>query len=117
MDKRTHWFEYFPGNFVWSQSMMAVIEMAPWGAAAMGEVDQVGRRLKDRQGDGEAWFAEWHAMGEDMERKAKAAAAASHPLTAGTYYLHAGTYYLYSERFIPPSERKFASYRNSMRCM
>jgi len=21
-----HWFEYFPGNFVWSQQMMAMID-------------------------------------------------------------------------------------------
>ena len=113
---RRHLFEYFPGNFVWSQSMMSIIDMAAWGAASMGEVDQVGKRLKNREGDNEAWFIEWHAMGEDMERKAKAAAQANHQLTAGTYYLHAGVYYLYSERFIPPGERKFASYRHSMHC-
>src|SRR5512141_3072021 len=111
---RHHIFEYFPGNLVWSQSMMAIIDMAAWGAASMGEVDQVGRRLKQREGDNEAWFTEWHAMGEDMERKAKAAAQANHQLTAGMYYMHAGVYYLYSERFIPPSERKFASYRHAM---
>jgi alpha-beta hydrolase superfamily lysophospholipase len=114
--ERTHIFEYFPGNFVWSQSMMAIIDMAAWGASAMGEVDQVGRRLKAREGDNEAWFAEWHAMGENMERKAEAARAEGHELTAGTYYLHAGVYLLYSERFIPPSERKFQSYRRAMRC-
>ncbi len=75
----------------------------------MGEIDQVGQRLKGREGDNEAWFSEWHALGADMERKAEAAAAANHQLTAGTYYLHAGVYYLYSERFIPPSERKWAA--------
>jgi len=111
-----HWFEYFPGNFVWSQQMMSMIEMSIWGAAAMGEIDQVGQRLKDRQGDNEAWYTEWHALGEDMERKAKAAAEARHQLTAGTYYLHAGVYYLYAERFIPPSERKWESYRRSVHC-
>ncbi len=114
---REHLFEYFPGNFVWSQSMMSIIDMAAWGAASMGEAHQVGMRLREREGDNEAWFEEWHAMGEDMERKAQAAAAANHQLTAGTYYLHAGVYLLYAERFIPPSERKFESYRHSMRCM
>ena len=113
---RKHLFEYFPGNFVWSQSMMSIIDMAAWGASAMGEIDQVGRRLKLREGDNEAWFDEWHAMGEEMERKAEAARDAGHALTAGTYYLHAGVYLLYAERFIPPSERKFASYRRSMNC-
>jgi alpha-beta hydrolase superfamily lysophospholipase len=113
---REHFFEYFPGNFVWSQSMMSIIDMAAWGASAMGEVDQVGRRLKLREGDNEAWFEEWHAMGEDMQRKAEAARDAGHPLTAGTYYLHAGVYLLYAERFIPPGERKFEGYRRAMRC-
>jgi alpha-beta hydrolase superfamily lysophospholipase len=111
-----HWFEYFDGNFVWSQQMMSMIDMAAWGAAAMGEIDQVGQRLKDRQGDNDAWFDEWHAMGEDMEKKACAAEAANHPLTAGTCFLHAGVYFLYAERFTPPGERKFASYRRSMNC-
>ena len=111
-----HWFEYFPGNFVWSQQMMSMIDMAVWGATAMGEIDQVGQRLKGREGDNEAWFSEWSAMAEDMERKARAADAAGHPLTAGTYYLHAGSYFLWSERFIPPSERKFNAYRRSMQC-
>ena len=113
---RNHIFEYFPGNFVWSQSFMSIIDMAAWGAAAMGEVDQVGRRLRLREGDNEAWFEEWHAMGEEMQRKAEAARDANHQLTAGTYYLHAGVYLLYAERFIPPSDRKFQSYRRAMNC-
>lgn len=113
---RNHLFEYFPGNFVWSQSMMSIIDMAQWGASSMGEVDQVGRRLKEREGDNEAWFEEWHAMGEEMERKAETAREANHPLTAGTYYLHAGVYLLYAERFIPPGERKFRSYARAMKC-
>ena len=111
-----HWFEYFPSNFVWSQQMMSMIDMAAWGAAAMGEIDQVGQRLKGREGDNEAWFTEWCAMAEDMERKARAAQAANHQLTAGTYFLHAGVYFLWAERFTPPGERKFNTYRRSMSC-
>ena len=109
-----HWFEYFPNNFVWSQQMMSMIDMAAWGAGAMGEIDQVGQRLKDRIGDNDAWFDEWTRMAEDMQQKAQAAAAANHQLTAGTYYLHAGTYFLWSERFTPPGEKKYGNYR---RCM
>ncbi len=109
-----HWFEYFPNNFVWSQQMMSMIDMAAWGAAAMGEIDQVGQRLRGREGDNEAWFTEWCAMAVDLERKAQAAAAASHQLTAGTCFLHAGVYFLWAERFTPPGERKFNTYRRSM---
>jgi hypothetical protein len=70
-----------------------MIDMANWGASSMGEIDQVGRKLKSRESDAEVWCAERHAMGEDMERKAEAADAAKHLLTAGTFYLHAGVYY------------------------
>jgi dipeptidyl aminopeptidase/acylaminoacyl peptidase len=111
-----HWFEYFPGNFVWSQQMMAMIDMANWGASAMGEIDQVGQRLKGREGDDEAWYVEWYAMAQDMEDKAVAAQTRSHDLTAGTYYLHAGVYYLYSERFVPPSERKWNAFKRCLHC-
>ena len=115
-DARKHLFEYFPGNFVWSQSVNSMIDMANWGAASMGEIDQVGRRLRGREGDNEAWYSEWHALAEDVERKAEAAHGAKHELTAGTCYLHAGVYYMYAERFIPPGERKFASYRRCVHC-
>jgi dipeptidyl aminopeptidase/acylaminoacyl peptidase len=114
--ERKHLFEYFPGNFVWSQQMNSMIDMANWGASAMGEIDQVGRRLKGREGDSEAWYSEWHALAGDQEAKAEAARAANHELTAGTHYLHAAVYYLYAERFIAPGERKNASYRRSIHC-
>ena len=40
----SHWFEYFPGHHMWSQGMMFGIEMAAQGAAALGEIDQIGQR-------------------------------------------------------------------------
>lgn len=114
--QRTHLFEYFPGNFVWSQQINAMIDMANWGASSMGEIDQVGRKLKGREGDGEAWFAEWEAMAAHQQRMAEAAVAANHPLTAGTFYLHAGVYHLYAERFVPPCDKKWESYCKAMHC-
>lgn len=113
---RTHLFEYFPGNFVWSQQVNAMIDMANWGAASMGEIDQVGRKLHGREGDGEAWFTEWEAMAHHQQKMAEAAVAAKHALTAGTYYLHAGLYHLYAERFVPPCDKKWESYRKAMHC-
>ncbi len=66
-----HWFQYFPKSFMWSQGFMSAIEMIPYGAAAMGEIDQVGQRLKGREGDNEAWCDEWSKMAEKMEARAK----------------------------------------------
>ena len=80
----SHWFQYFPGNFVWSQQMMSMIDMTAWGAGSMGEVHQVGQRLKDRQGDNEAWYDEWTAQAKIMESRAVEAEEKNRLLTAGT---------------------------------
>lgn len=114
--KIRHWFQYFPNHYMWSQGIGMAIEMIPWGAAAMGEIDQVGQRLQGREGDNEAWCEEWSRMAEKMERRAEEAAAANHQLTAGTYFLHAATYYGYGERYLHPGERKLEIYRRHLRC-
>jgi dipeptidyl aminopeptidase/acylaminoacyl peptidase len=111
-----HWFQYFPDHFMWSQGIGMAIELIPWGAAAMGEIDQVGQRLKGREGDNEAWFDEWTRMGEQLERRAEYEVKAGHALSAGTYYLHAATYYGYGERYLHPGEKKFAVYRRHLKC-
>jgi hypothetical protein len=106
----SHWFQYFPTQFMWSQGVMSAIEMIPFGAAAMGEIDQVGQRLRERIGDNEAWCEEWAAMGAKMEARARAQAALGHSLTAGTYFLHAATYFGYGERYLHMGERKLQVY-------
>lgn len=111
-----HWFQYFPEHYMWSQGMGMAIEMIPFGAAAMGEIDRVGQRLKNRVGDNEAWFEEWTRMGEQLERRAEEEAKLGHDLSAGTYYLHAATYYGYGERYLHPGEAKFAIYRRHLKC-
>lgn len=112
----SHWFEYFPGHHMWSQGMMFGIEMQTWGAAALGEIDQIGQQLKAHVGDNERWWQEWTAMARRIEGFADAEATAGHQLTAGSYYLRAATYYFCGERFIAPSERKRDTYRACLRC-
>lgn len=112
----SHWFEYFPGHHMWSQGMMFGIEMQTWGAAAIGEIDQIGQRLREHVGDNERWWTEWTTMAKRIEGYGDAAEAQGNKLTAGAYYLRAGTYYFCGERFIPPSERKWDTYRSSLRC-
>lgn len=36
--------------------------VAPWGGADIGEVDQMGRRLRKNVGNGALWFGEWVRM-------------------------------------------------------
>jgi hypothetical protein len=89
----THCFEYFPGNYMWSQGMNLAMELAPWGGGAVGEVDQVGQRLRPHLGDNDAWFREWTALAERIERRADVEAAQGHDLTAGGLYQRAATYF------------------------
>jgi dipeptidyl aminopeptidase/acylaminoacyl peptidase len=112
----SHWFEYFPGNHMWSQGMMFGIEMSAWGAAALGEIDQIGQRLRGHEGDNERWWREWTETARRIESFGDAEEERGHELSAGAYYLRAGIYYFCGERFIPPSERKWETYRDCLRC-
>ena len=98
----SHWFEYFPGHHMWSQGMLFGIEMQTWGAAALGEIDQVGQKLKGHVGDNEKWWVEWTTMARRIEGFGEAAERAGRQLTAGSYYLRAAVYYFCGERFIAP---------------
>lgn len=111
-----HWFQYFPGNFMWSQGMMFAIEMTPWGAAALGEIDQVGKRLKAVEGDNAAWFREWEKLAERIEKDADLSLKGGHLLTAGSNYLRAAVYHFCGERFLPPGEQKNNAYRRTLHC-
>jgi hypothetical protein len=112
----SHWFEYFPGNHMWSQGMMFGIEMQTWGAAALGEIDQIGQKLKAHVGDNDKWWQEWTAMAQRIEGFGEAAEREGCQLTAGSYYLRAAIYYFCGERFIAPSECKWETYRSCLRC-
>ena len=102
------WIEHFPGNMVWSNACLVTKGMAPYGAVALGEIDQVCEKLRRRQGEPDAWREEWCAMGARLEKTADAAEAAGHRMTAGDYYLRAGMYYFTGERFIHPGDQKRA---------
>ncbi len=106
MAEQSTWIDHFPGNFMWSNATLVTKGMAPYGAVALEEIDRVCRRLKARESEPHAWWEEWCAMGERLERKANEEQAAGHTLTAANYYLRAGMYYFTGERFIVPGEQK-----------
>jgi alpha-beta hydrolase superfamily lysophospholipase len=111
-----HWFEYFPGHHMWSQGMMFAIEMQTYGAAAIGEIDQVGQRLRGHEGDNERWWSEWTAMARQLEAMAAGAKSRGHELSAGSCFLRAAVYYFCGERFLTPGPRKEITYRDCLRC-
>jgi pimeloyl-ACP methyl ester carboxylesterase len=111
-----NWIDHFPGNFMWSNATLIVKGMAPYGAVALGEIDEVCERLRKRQGEPHAWWEEWGALGARLEKAADAAEAAGHQMTAGNYYLRAGMYYFTAERFIVPGPEKREMGRKSIDC-
>jgi alpha-beta hydrolase superfamily lysophospholipase len=119
MSQPGRWIAEFPGNFVWSNAALVTKGMAPYGAVALGEIDEVCERLRDRQHGPEAWRAwseEWCAIGRRLEQVADAAAAEGRAMTAGNYYLRAGMYYFTGERFVPPGDVKRALGGKAIAC-
>ncbi|HEV8518290.1 MAG TPA: alpha/beta fold hydrolase, partial [Burkholderiales bacterium] len=116
MSASATWIEQFPGNFVWSNAALVTKGMAPYGAVALGEIDEVCARLKTRQGEPDAWREEWCALGRRLEKVADKAAQLGHGFTAGNYYLRAGMYYFTGERFVEPGEQKRAIGRKAIAC-
>src|SRR5207302_3524468 len=49
-------FIYFPTNYRWSMGLLLCLSAAPWGGAEIDEVNRVGRALRDKIGDDNAWF-------------------------------------------------------------
>ncbi len=116
-DRDTHWFEYFPGNYMWSQAMVLGFGFAAWRASDFGDVDRVGRRLRRRGADNNFWFEEWHRVAVEAEARARAAEEKRRTLTASDAYFRAATYYFMGERFLSHEDpRKVPAYRRCLDC-
>lgn len=112
---RADWFAYFPEDYRWSAAVSMACSVSYWGGASMGEIDQVGKRLKDKVGDDEAWFDEWTGMGDRVRRLGLAAERKGNRLTAAALLKRACTYYQLGERFRTPKDRKaLSAYRKSL---
>ena len=110
-------FVYFPGNYRWSAGMLGALSSAPYGGSDIAEVDRVGRRLRDRPGDDEAWFHAWREEGDILRARAAAAETRSHRLTAASNYLRACLHYQMSDHFRQPKDdQAMALYRESVAC-
>jgi dienelactone hydrolase len=100
------WREEFPGNFAWSNAALVTKGMAPYGAVALAEIDEVCGKLKARQSEPDAWREEWCALGRRLEESGERAEAGGHRFSAGSFFLRAGMYWFTGERFIYPGEEK-----------
>lgn len=100
------WIEHFPGNTLWSNACLVTKGMAPYGAVAMGEIDEVCEKLRLRQQEPDAWREEWCAMGARLERAGDALEARGHRYSSGNCYLRGGMYWFTGERFVFPGDEK-----------
>jgi dienelactone hydrolase len=98
-------FLYFPDNYRWSMGLLICLSAAPWGGAEIDDVNRVGRALRDKVGDDDAWFAEWTRIGDTIEARGRAAEHDGHPLTAASCFLRATRYYQTGERFLQPKSQ------------
>ncbi len=115
--KHTNWFTYFPEDYRWSSAMVGTLSTAPFGGADIGEVDRVGRRLRDHVGDDEAWFSEWRTMGDVVRTLGEQSQGRNHRFTAAAAYLRACSYYQMGERFRTPKDAQaLAVYQIAVDC-
>jgi len=106
------WSEEFPGNFAWSNAALVTRAMAPYGAAAVAEIDAVCERLRQRQAEPDAWREEWCALASRLEHTA----AGRRGMTAASCLLRAGMYYFTAERFVYPGGQKRQIGRKALEC-
>ena len=110
-------FTYYPGNYRWSAEMMAVLGTAPYGGADISEVDRMGRKLRERVGDDEAWFDVWCEGAQLLRSRAAGLAKKGHKLTAASNLLRACFYYQTADHFRQPKDqRALDAYKVSLDC-
>jgi dienelactone hydrolase len=110
-------FTYYPGNYRWSAEMLAILGAAPYGGSEISEVDRIGRSLRDRVGDDDAWFDAWCEGAGLLRSRADAASAKGHRLTAASNYLRANFYYQAADHFRQPKDQRALDiYRVSLDC-
>ena len=108
---RGPWIDHFGDNFLWSNATLILKGMAPYGTVSLEEMDRACEKLRARQGEadrGKAWFEEWRALGDQIEKQGDAALARGGKMSAGDYYVRAGIYHYNAERFIAPGPEKKA---------
>jgi dienelactone hydrolase len=101
---RTPWFAYFPEHYLWSVLTLAALSMAPWGWAEIGEVDRVGRRLRDRVGDNDEWWTAWTELGDCVAAIARTTAVEGTERSAARHWRRASCYYFVADLLRHPKD-------------
>jgi dienelactone hydrolase len=99
-------FLYFPDNYRWSMGLLICLSGAPWTGVEIDEVNRVGRALRDKVGDDDAWFDEWVRMGDKVVARGRDEEQQGHRLTAAACFMRAQRYYQTGERFLQPKSQR-----------
>ena len=100
------WFTYFPDDYRWSSGLVNCLSVAPWGGADIGEVDQVGRKLKIDVGNDALWFREWIKMADKVRKLAISEERKKNNFSASYHHKRAAMYYQIGERYRTPKDAK-----------
>ena len=103
-------FEYFPGNYRWSSSVM----LSMMAGGQLGQIDRWLAPLREAEPDPGAWTKSWDGAGAQQEQQAKDDLRRGLRRSASTRYLRAANYYLSGERQTPPGPAKTHSYRSAL---
>jgi dienelactone hydrolase len=108
-------YSYFPDNYRWSHGMLLPLGGIQWGGGEIDEINRVGLRLKNRGGEDRAWFEEWAAEAERLEKIGDERASKGHKISAARYLFRAAHYYHVGERFVQPkTEQSQAAYKRGV---
>ena len=96
----------FPEDYRWSSGVVNCLSVAPWGGAEIGEVDQVGRRLRKDVGNDALWFREWVRMANKVRGLGLEAEENNYRLSAAYHHKRAAMYFQIGERFRTPKDKR-----------
>ena len=97
----------------WDFQIWRLASQAHYGGGHLNEIARVIEKLVPN--DGESWYREWNALGEQLTGMASEADARHHRLTAGARHLRASNYYRLAEFFLKEGDaRKVAVSRASV---
>ena len=111
------YFMYFPDNYRWSAAIVNMLGSGTFGNADIGEIHQIGRQLKDKTGDDDAWFHACVKVGDRVRASAEERESAGHTVSAANFYRRACMIYQMAERFRTPKDAVgLAVFRTSVDC-
>lgn len=97
----------------WDFQIWRLASQAHYGGAHLNEIARVIERLVPD--DGESWYQEWNALGDQLSEMAREALARRHALTAGARHFRASNYYRLADFFLTERDiRRLAVSRRSV---